>query len=234
MVMLCWFYCVPFLKIFYFSIGPLLFLSALFVRRRGLYRRQAGLIHTAFILMFVALVKIFVLDVRSSGRDLLCSGALFLPCTETGWFALQGISFSLLAIGSYLVWMASKSNVLESYATLPKLAPEKVGGWVNLGMTMVILMIIWQLAPWFCYLVIGRMPEIFVLIPWPPVAFATLAVLLTGLWKLEACPAFFPRQSGAAGSRIKSAWLPRDTLMLAIFLYVITLALSYVAQDILK
>lgn len=234
MFMLCWFYCVPFLKLFYFSTGPLLFLFALFIRRRGIYRRHESLVKISYIFMFLSLVKIFLFDVRSAGRDLLCSGALLLPCSEQGWLALQGISFALLMTGTYLIGREAKRPSLDIYATSPKLGPEQISGWAGLGMTMVVLMIIWQLAPWFCYLVIGHMPDIFVVIPWPPVALATLVVLLIGLWRLEACPAFFPRENGAAGSRSKGAWLPRDTLWLAIFLYAITLALTYVAQDVLK
>ena len=234
MFMLCWFYCVPFLKLLYFLSGPFVFLLALFMRRRAVYRRHAGLAKAAFGLMFAAVIKLFVLDIRYAGQDLLCSGFLPLPCSSAGWQALQGIGFALLVSGGYLVWRAQARFSPDDYAALPKLGREKVDGWAGLGMTMVLLMAVWQLAPWFCYLVMGRMPDIFRIVPWPPVALATFGVLLTGFWKLEACPEFFPRENGSGSARSKAAWVPRDTLWLAVFLYAVTLALSYVAGDILK
>lgn len=234
MFMLCWFYCVPFLKLLYFGTGPAMFLFALFMHRRGLYRREAGLARGAFVLMGLALVKVFVIDMRQEGRDLLCSGVLRLPCDDMGWLAVQAMGFAALALGA--VWILRGFARLSSgkWPVLPAVSAENARAQGALGMVMVVLMIVWQLAPWVCSLAIGRVPELFAVVPWQPVALVTAVVLLSGFWALEACPDYFPREEGAGERRGRDSWLPRDSLWLAVFLYAFTLAMSYVAHDVLN
>jgi hypothetical protein len=211
-----------------------LFLFALFMRRRGLYRHEAGLVRGAFVLMGLALVKVFIFDLRAAGRDLLCSGALGLPCDENGWLAVQVLGFAALAIGGYLIAQGFARFSPKKWPALPAVPGASARGQASLGMIMVVLMIVWQLGPWVFSLSIGHVPDIFTVVTWQPVALVTAAVLLAGFWAVEGCPDYFPRTGGAGERRGRDNWLPRDSLWLAVFLYAFTLALSYVAHDVLS
>ena len=233
MFMLCWFYCVPFLHFLYYAVGPFLFIYALFVRRRGVYRGDDGLEKLACILMGIASVKVFLADMRSLGRDLLCASDLSgMVCNGFGWQALQMTGFLMLTGSLYLTWNHFR-RAGDRRAPLFVTRAAQVRFWANAGMALVIFMAVWQLSPWFFYLVIGRLPFVFTIVPWAPLTTAALIVLLMGFWKLEACPEYFGGGREPGQRRSKNVWTPRDTLWLAIFIYAITLGLSYVAHDIM-
>src|SRR5690606_23689972 len=90
MLMMCWFYCIPFAKFLFYAFPFLLFGFALFMLKRGVYAHRRGLRRAAFAFMFAAAFKAFLIDVRLVKRDLLCGRDAplpVLPCTRAGMAA---------------------------------------------------------------------------------------------------------------------------------------------------
>ena len=118
-----------------------------------------------------------------------------------------------------------------------QLRPEDVGlrFWANLSLFFVFAMIVWTLAPWVGSLTVGYVPKIFITLQWQHFAIANLLLLLVGFWKVESCNWQFDPKEKKENRSMQAAqsWTPRDTLWLNVFLYLITLALSYVAHDVL-
>lgn len=243
MLMICWFYCVPFLKMLYYAVGPLMILFGAFALRRGIVRARPVLRQLAFILFFVALAKILVFDLRDLDQHLVCgtqSGVDAL-CTATG-FKIIGVS------GLVLFCAASYALFIFYLRHLPNLRPRVrhagdpvIRRWANLAMAAVVVFIVWSLTPWVASLTVGTVPALFMVVPWQVLSLIGLGVVLTAFWKAEACDwSAVPRRSSAqhvVGVRRTShaiaGWTPRDTLWMAVFLYLAAVGLAYVAQDVL-
>ena len=59
-------------------------------------------------------------------------------------------------------------------------------------------------------------------------------LFLFGFWKAESCTWNYDvRKRKERGAHLNQTWTPRDTLWMTVFIYLLTLALSYVAHDIL-
>lgn len=235
MLMLCWLYCIPFAKFMYFAISPVLLIFALFILKRGKMNGRQSLRQMAVFLMFAVAVKIGLADVYY-GRDYLCDMTLLkniVTCNGQGRKILQisGLAFlflsSLVLFQFYLTIMPEKK--------VKPLTPEQVHLrlWANLALISVLLMVVWQLAPWVGFLTVGYVPKIFTAIPWQHLALTSLSLILIGFWKAESCIWSYEKSRKAKASHLHGAWSPKDTLWTTVLLYLITLALSYVSHDIL-
>ena len=76
MLMICWFYCMPFAHLLFYAAAPIMLVFAAFMLRRGVLRARRGLRLAAFVVMFVAAIKIWIFDLRAlhrkSGRARVC------------------------------------------------------------------------------------------------------------------------------------------------------------------
>lgn len=195
MLMLCWFYCIPFAKLLYFASAGIFVIFAFFMLRRGIYRDQPGLRQGAFLWMFVAAVKFFIFDIRMLKDKILCGGWLGMKaqaCGAGGLYAGAPVMLEVAGIGA----LAAVSFVLFHFyrrclpPTRKKLvAPEDTAmhRWANLSLIMVIAMAIWTMAPWVGYLTVGYVPKVFALVKWQYLAVINVAVLLVGFWEAERC-----------------------------------------------
>ncbi len=246
MVMLCWFYCVPFMKMLYYASAGVLVLFAAFVFRRGICRARNGLRLAACLMMFVAAVKVWVFDLRDLDRFLVCDRnwrVLDMLCTPAGLtvMALAGLA-GLCATAWGLLYLYHHA----AHGPRPRLvAPEqlRMRRWANITMMAVIFLMCWTLAPWVGTLTVGEVPDLLVGAAWQYISLACLGLLLTGFWRAEACDwqgtrggAVVERQRAMGikpGSQASAGWTARDTLWMAAFLFLITIGLSYVSYDVL-
>jgi hypothetical protein len=240
MLMLCWFYCIPFAKLLYFALAPLLFVFGLFALKRGIYRQRAGLRLASFLLMFVSALKFFVFDIRLLKTDLLCAGGLgWAPqlCQRGVMILIDLAGLIAMCLVSFVIFHFYRRTLPNSKP--PRLRPEDVNlrSWANASLLTVCAMIVWTLAPWVSSLLIGSVPALFSILQWQHFAIINVILLVIGFWKVESCDWTITAADGRV-RRIDSAqaaasWTPRDTLWMNVFLFLVTLALSYVAHDIL-
>lgn len=238
MLMLCWFYCIPFAKFLYFAIGPILLVFSFFMLRRGIYNARPGLRQTAFMLMFAVCIKIFISDIRLLKKEILCTLSPSITdnfCNGSGVMILETLGLVFILVSSLVLF-----HFYRTYAHVSKpsrVTPEEGGMrfWANLTMMSVLFMTVWQLAPWVGYLTVGGIPKIFDMVPWQALAIINLFILLKGFWTAEGCKwtTDVKTRSGRSISHNGMTWSPRDTMWMAVFIYLVTLGLSYVAHDVL-
>lgn len=236
MLMLCWFYCIPFAILFYFAFGPLLFVFSMFAVKRGLRQARKGLRKASFIFMFLSAVKVFIFDIRMGEKYLFCDKKIRLPmidCSPFGFRVAEFASLLLLALVSMVLFHYYGVYVPERKRKV--LQPEDVNlrFWANLGVLSVVAMIIWTMAPWVGSLLVGSVPKMFTVVQWQHFAIGNFLLLLIGFWKAESCSWEYNSTDKANRKYMTGGWTPRDTLWLNSFLYLITLGLSYVAHDVL-
>lgn len=236
MLMLCWFYCIPFAKFLYFALSPILLVFSLFVLKRGVRTGRLGLRQWAFMLMFFSVFKLCIFDIRLGGQYLFCDLGVTLPmmgCSAKGVRIAEFFCLVLLLASSLVIFHFYRLY-LPVRKPNPK-TPEEVNLrlWANISMMSVMAMVVWTMAPWVGYLTIGRLPEIFKVVQWQHFAIVNLLLLLFGFWKSESCSWEKNVKVSARSRHTIKTWTPRDTLWLNVFLYLITLALSYVAHDVL-
>ncbi len=233
MLMMCWFYCVPFAKALFFAFSLLLVLFALFALKRGVCRARPGLRQLSFLLMFTALLKMCTVDVYLLREHLLCTiGSRW--CTATGFKMLQGGALVLLLVSSVLLFNIYRGFVRER--RVREVMPEEnhLFLWTNAGMSLVLLLILWLAAPWFGFLTVGHVPAFFMNVPWQYLAMLETAVLLVGFWKLEDCGWLYDPAATHKKRYETRVWTPKDTLNLSVMLFLIALAFSYVSSDVLS
>lgn len=234
MLTLCWFYCIPFAKFLYFATAPLLLMIAMFVLKRGIRRARLDLRQTAFFMMFAAAVKFFLFDIRMleeqilcdvKGHGLGCSAAGFRMLEFAGLFAMVGVS--VLLFHFYRVFSVHRK-------------PEEITVqdvhlrfWVNVTFFSVLMMVFWQLAPWIGALLGWKASIFFMSVAWQPFAVGNLILLTTCFWKAESCAMGYRLSRRGNQRRIRGTWTPKDLLWTTTFLYLLTLALSYVAHDVM-
>lgn len=236
MLALCWFYCIPFAKFLYFAAGLILFVFALFMLKRGVSLARPKLRQWALALMFVCLIKVCIFDVNMIGRELLCTVNEELSevgCSKGGLQALQFLALLVLVAGSFGLFFLHRkySNVVQ----VSKLKPNDVGlsFWSNLSLVSVSAMVVWQCAPWVGFLTIGRVPDIFVRVPWQIFAISNLLLLLYAFWRAESCNWNYEVKHKKKMAHLHATWTQRDTLWMCVFVYLVALGLSYVAHDVL-
>lgn len=236
MLALCWFYCIPFAKFLYFASGPILILFCMFMFKRGIYSARPKLRQWALVMIFLALVKICVFDVRALGNDILCSVNEQLSemgCNSNWKRGLELLSLLVLVGGSLLLFHFHRVYMNVKQVTALKPADVNLRLWANLSLFGVIGMAVWQCAPWVASLTVGYTPKIFNEVPWQSLAILNLCLLLYGFWKSESCSWNYEVKNKKRMDHLNQTWTPRDTLWMSVFVYLVTLALSYVAHDIL-
>ncbi len=236
MLALCWFYCIPFAKFMYFAISPVLIVFAMFMFKRGIYTARPKLRQWALVLIFFALVKVCAFDVRALGQDLLCTVNEQLSemgCNKSWQRGLELVALLLLVGGSIVLFQLHRAYMNVTQATTLKPDDVHLRFWANACLVAVIGMAVWQCAPWVASLTVGRMPQIFDQVPWQAVAIGNLCLLLYGFWKSESCNWNYEVKNKKRMQHLNQTWTPRDTLWMCVFIYLVTLALSYVAHDIL-
>lgn len=232
MLMMCWFYCIPFAKGLFFASGPLLILLATFVLKRGVRQARRNLRQLAFTLMFVAILKIFMIDLYLL-RDMVPCGAghFFANCS---FKLLQGGGLVALAVSGFFLF-----NLYRSFAQdrpPSRLTPEQVNlfFWANLSISLVVLLILWLAAPWVGFLTVGHVPQLFMSVPWQHLALVDLAVILIGFWKLEDCIWTYDPSEKTRKKHQIHVWTAKDTLWVSVVLFLIALAFSYASSDVLS
>ena len=207
-------------------------LFALFVLKRGIRQSRAGLRQFSFILMFIACLKMFTIDVYLLRGYVMC---FFDACHDAGSFKkVQGAGLIALVLCSLFLF-----NVYRSFARdrqQKDVTPEQVhlSFWANLSISLVMLLIFWLAAPWAGYLTVGHVPHFFMDVPWQHLAILNVAVLIFGFWKLEDCIwTYDPKERTRKNHRI-NVWTSRDTLWVSVVLFVIALAFSYASNDVLS
>jgi hypothetical protein len=233
---ICFFYCIPFAKFLFFAMSPLLVLFALFVLKRGVVLARPGLRQTAFLLMFMAAFKLFMVDLRIGKGYLLCErGFPLLPCSAKGFMIIEILGILLLLLASVMLFHFYRVFMVQKKAS--EKTPEQVNlrFWANISLTAVMVMMAWLAAPWAGFLTVGYVPKLFTAVAWQHLAVVTLGLLLVGFWKAESCVWTFDTHAKTKRlAHMTKTWTPKDTLWLCVFLYLITLGLSYVAHDILS
>jgi hypothetical protein len=232
MIMMCWFYCIPFAKGFFFAAGPLMFLLALFVLKRGVRQSRRGLRQLAFIFITVALAKICTVDIYLLKASITCA---FNNCHDGGLFRMiQAAGLGVLILGCLFLF-----NLYRSFANDRRqhaITPDQVhlSFWGNLSISLVLLLIFWLAAPWAGFLTVGHVPQFFMEVPWQNLALANIVVLLIGFWKLEDCIGTYNPKDKVKNSYQTSVWTAKDTLWVSVVLFVIALAFSYASNDVLS
>ncbi|MBI1216599.1 MAG: hypothetical protein GC185_12375 [Alphaproteobacteria bacterium] len=241
MIMLCVLYCIPLLKLVYFASGPLLVLIGMFALKRGIRNRRMGLRKTAIALMFAGALKPLVFDIHlDMAHDLICGIASDAPPAHP-WCSVHG--FKMLKFGFLVLFAVLSIVFFQLYRVcvpdrkVKDVKPEDVNlrFWVNLSLAGVILMACWSLAPWVGFLTIGRVAHIFEVITWQQLSMANAALLLWGFWKLEGCVWEYKvaEKKDRRNANTTRTWTPKDTLWMTVFLFLLTMGMSYVSEDTL-
>lgn len=237
MLALCWFYCIPFAKFMYFASGPVLILMCMFMFKRGVYTARAGLRQWALILIFAALVKMCAFDVRMLGHELLCSVNEELSeagCNKVSWRrGLEIVALFVLVIGSMVLFQLHRLYMNVKQVTALKPEDVNLSLWANISLLSVIAMVIWQCAPWVASLTVGDVPAVFNRVPWQWLAIFNLCLLVFCFWRSESCNWNYEVRHKKRMAHLNQTWTPRDTLWVSVSIYLVTLALSYVAHDVL-
>ncbi|MFH1158496.1 MAG: hypothetical protein V1721_06395 [Pseudomonadota bacterium] len=235
MLMMCWFYCVPFAKGLFFASSLLLLLFSVFALKRGVRQSRQTLREVAFFLMFTAFLKIFTVDAYMLKESLLCGiGVSSSACTAKGFKIFQMASLVALALCSlgllniYRRFIGNREQI--------EFTPEQVNleFWANISISLVVVLILWLAAPWAGYLTVGHVPKFFMDVPWQHLALLEIFFLLTGFWKLEDCRWIYDPAKKSKKSHLNRTWTPKDTLWLSVILFLITLAFSYASNDVLS
>lgn len=235
MLMMCWFYCIPFAKGLFFASGLLFILLALFILKRGVRQSRLGLRQMAFALIFIAIVKMFIVDIYLLRSVLTCgAGKLIESCSAQSFRAVQGAGLVALGICGFLLFNTYRGFVRERPQV--RLMPEQVhlSFWANLSITLVMVLILWLAAPWVGYLTVGHVPALFMKVPWQHLAVMNVVVLLWGFWRLEDCTWTYDPAKKDQKSYKVNVWTVKDTLWVSVVLFLIALALSYASNDVLS
>ena len=239
MLMLLWFYFIPFVKFVFYIFALLCVLFSAFVMKRGRRRGNRELRSAAIVLLVIAAGKTFLVDPYVLRKWLLCDvGVPFLDCTVGSAHILMALGSGLMAVSLvglfYLRHRAMKPNVPQ-----PQIPPAQnnFAFWVSLSSVLVGMLICWTVAPWLGYLTVGYMPHIFVLVSWRPIAALALGVLIITFWKREECLSYYEAHRHGSGRKgaayVPQTWTLQDTLWTAFWLFMLSLALAYVTYDIL-
>jgi hypothetical protein len=247
MMMLCYFYCVPLAWFSYYILGPLVFLCGMFAVKRGIRNRRKGLRQNAFIMMFGAAIKMCLFDVhmlRETIRTKACAMSKSFPLFDCSLIAVTKQETMMLGFIGMVV-LVLVSIVLFRYFTiyvpdrkLVETTPEqvKLRQWVKFTFWMVIFMACWAIAPWVGALVLGGTPAIFKIITVNQIAIGVAILLLIDFWKMESCVwvVDVEKMKSNKHRHLQESWTPKDTLWMTVFLFLLTMGLSYVSNDILN
>lgn len=222
MFMLCWHYCVPFMSLLYYAIGPVLVMFAAYTVRRGIYRRRPNLRKAGFCLMIISFAKIFI-DLT----DIMMNIWHFTLAVSY----LAGIGGGILT-GYILRKFCRKYHVIWEKGVKLRSHDKEARAWASASMIGSLLLFLWLMLSWGAGLMTGDLPTILVHVPWKLLAVTTAGILMVGFWEVEACHFHFDARKGKPMGTTKN-WMPRDTLWTAFFLYIIIVVLLIVSDDIM-
>lgn len=213
--------------------APMVLVFALFMLKRAVRAGRKTLKKASFILMALACLKMSIFDIQSLRPESFCNAG-DLACHDQTGMLIETLGFILLVGSGYLL-----HRYYGIYMNKPREKPQtpeeaNVPFWANVSMATVVLMVIWQLAPWVGFLTIGSIPAIFLALPWQVLAVANLALLLGTFWRAENCVWDYDVLQKKNMGHLNKTWTAKDTLWMAVFIYLITLALSYVAHDVMS
>jgi hypothetical protein len=248
MMMLCYFYCVPLAWFVYYMLGPVCFIGGMFGVKRGIRNRRKDLRQTAFIWMFIAAIKMCLFDVhmlRETIRTSACKFSKTFPLFDCSLVAItKQETMQLGFIG--MVLLVVVSLVLFHYFRMfmpdrkpVETTPEqvKLKQWVKFTFWMVIGLACWAGAPWICALVGGASPAIFKKITVNQLSLGVMLLLLIDFWKMESCVWVVKDVTSKDRNKhrhLQESWTPKDTLWMTVFLFLLTMGLAYVSNDILN
>lgn len=241
MLMMCWFYCFDLAWFLYYAGGPLLMLCAMFALKRGIANQRKGLRQTAFLMMWGVSAKMFLIDpfmFPAAIKKKACSVAaqlepLACKADGKGYPFIQFSGVVLFFVFAYVIYEYYKIHMPEK--KIKHVTPDQVHlrFWANLAFVSTMTMVMWQLAPWVGYLTVGCIPGIFILFTWQELALVNLGLLTLGFWKLESCVWQYKVSERERMKYVQATWTPKDTLWMTVFIYIVTLGMSYVAHDIM-
>lgn len=235
MLMMCWFYCIPFAKGFFFALSFLLIVFSLFMLKRGIYQARPMLRQAAFLLMFIAALKLLTIDLHLLKEKILCGTGWFSGvCNAQGFKVLQVTGLAALMLCSLGLFNLYRNFIHERKAAHKTPGQIHLPFWANTAMGLVTLLILWLAAPWVGYLTVGHVPQLFMQVPWQHLAVMTVVVLVVGFWKLEDCKWVYTPDERTKKAHVTHVWTPKDTLWLSAILFLIALAFSYASNDALS
>jgi hypothetical protein len=236
MLMMCWFYCIPFVELLFYAIAPMCVLAAVFMLKRGFRKSSPALRFSGVVFLTMAAFKVFIVDLRLLKKWILCGSPLdFLPCSAQGGKILDAVGFFAMMVSAFGLFLLFQ-KVMRNVPPPPPVTAEQNGlrFWANSAFTFVMILIVWTTVPWIGVLTTGHVPEIFLKIAWQPIGILCVVFLLTGFWKLEDCNWTYSSKDRKAGSvYANKVWTPRDTLWTSVWLFLFTASMSYVTHDIL-
>lgn len=238
MLMICWFYCGPFVKLLYYALAPLMALFALFMLRRGVIRDNRAMRTRAFIVVFAACIKMFIFDLQELQAAIFCNTALgnILPLCSRGGFLFFGLlriaallASCMLVFHFYRRYLHCRARGLRP----PHAVHMRV--WANGALAAVLVLGVWTTLPWIGTLTTGTVPAIFGAVSWQLLAVLSGGLLLAAFWRAEECDWDPARHRHGRGLNAEetATWTPRDTLWTTAFIYLVTLAMAYVTHDVL-
>lgn len=83
-------------------------------------------------------------------------------------------------------------------------------------------------------LTVGRVPQIIMDVPWQFLTVLNVIVILIGFWKLEDCGWTYKPAEKTRQWHQSHVWTAKDTLWVAVVLFLIALAFSYASEDVLS
>ncbi len=219
MLMICWFYCVPFVYFLYYAIAPLLIFLSFFIFKRGICRNKITLRILALFFIFVSSIKIFVIDLQNWAENNQIFKILFFA------------AFVLSLFGIYRLFKIYGKNYIAK--PIKKQSDKELRIWANTAMMATIILICWQLMPWVGYLIVGRAFEISTIISWHLIAIFNFVVLTVGFWLSEEYYWFYYKSKKGRRDGAARVWVPSDTLWLTLSLYLIAVAFGVMSDDVL-
>ena len=238
MFVLCWVYCVPFVKFLYYAVAPLLLFFAFYVMKRGICREILWLRYSALVLAWAAVSKIFLMDVSSLARDMACQMADRL-CSATGVKIFQMAGGCLFALSAVVLLMLG-ARFGKKYRP-PRLkipANDKpLRFWANLSMFLVLILCCWLSLPLLSYLAVGDTPQLFFKLRWQFFAMLNFLSLAIGFWRIEDYHHYYNDGAGERYVRQKDAgkvWVPSDTLWTVLPIYLLAVAAGVMSDDLFR
>ena len=234
MLMLCYKYCIPFLHFMLYAMGPMLLLFCAFIFKRSIVQERSGLRRFSLALGMLVLCKIGLFDIVKLAPHMACT---YLPDAAGGCqrsvydaFIYMGYGLSVSAFIAFL-WTWQRFGP-KFQPKIKEVSDHELRVWANAGMTVTCVFTFLQMIPWISTLLTGEVPRFATLIPWKLLALVCFGLLLIGFWHNEDKHVKI-KSYRAAAKRTSEGWRPRDTLWMALILYIIMLALSFVIDDIL-
>ncbi len=234
MLMLCYTYCIPFLQFMLYAIGPMLILYAAFIFKRSLVQERPKLRRFAIILVTLVLFKIGLFDFKQMAPPMACAHFPDVSgeCQRKIYDLIIYLGYGIALMGLLGMMWAWRKFGPDYKPEMRKVSDHELRVWANAGMMVTCIFTLLQAIPWVSTLLTGNVPHFATLIPWKLLALMCFGLLLIGFWHNEDKHVIIKSYRQDA-KHIKHGWRPGDTLWMALILYVITLMLSFVIDDIL-